>query len=136
MDQMDTDYSRMKEISRAGGGLFKFVKAVLGYCSVAREIKPKREKVLCAHIFFFTDVLSSFALQVARLERNYQLSKRELERIQKELASIEEELARLSVQYEEAMTEKRALQEEADLMERRLVAASKLISGLSSEKAR
>ena len=45
MDQMDTDYSRMKEISRAGGGLFKFVKAVLGYCSVAREIKPKREKV-------------------------------------------------------------------------------------------
>ena len=64
------------------------------------------------------------------------MSKRELERIQKELASIEEELARLSVQYEEAMTEKRALQEEADLMERRLVAASKLISGLSSEKAR
>lgn len=45
MDHMDTDYSRMKEISKAGGGLFKFVKAVLGYCSVAREIKPKREKV-------------------------------------------------------------------------------------------
>ena len=45
MDQMDTDYARMKDISKAGGGLFKFVKAVLGYCSVAREIKPKREKV-------------------------------------------------------------------------------------------
>ena len=42
---MDTDYTRMKEVSKAGGGLFKFVKAVLGYCSVAREIKPKREKV-------------------------------------------------------------------------------------------
>ena len=64
------------------------------------------------------------------------MSKRELEKIQKELASIEEELSRLSVQYEEAMAEKKALQEEADLMERRLVAASKLISGLSSEKAR
>ena len=64
------------------------------------------------------------------------MSKRELEKIQKELTSIEEELARLSVQYEEAMAEKKALQEEADLMERRLVAASKLISGLSSEKAR
>lgn len=64
------------------------------------------------------------------------MSKRELEKIQKELASIEEELGRLSVQYEEAMSEKKALQEEADLMERRLVAASKLISGLSSEKAR
>ena len=45
MDKMDTDYARMKDISKAGGGLFKFVKAVLGYCSVARTIKPKREKV-------------------------------------------------------------------------------------------
>ena len=35
----------MKSISRAGAGLLKFVEAVLGYCSVAREIKPKREKV-------------------------------------------------------------------------------------------
>ena len=40
------DYAKMKDISKAGGGLFKFVKAVLGYCSVAREIKPKREKVI------------------------------------------------------------------------------------------
>ena len=36
----------MKAVSRAGAGLLKFVDAVLGYCSVAREIKPKREKVL------------------------------------------------------------------------------------------
>ncbi len=73
---------------------------------------------------------------MAKLERNYQMSKRELERIQKELTSIEAELSTLSKQYEEAITEKRGLQEEADLMERRLVAASKLISGLSSEKER
>lgn len=45
MEKMDTDYARMKEISTAGGGLYKFVKAVLGYCNVARTIKPKREKV-------------------------------------------------------------------------------------------
>jgi dynein heavy chain len=45
MGKMDTDYARMKDISRAGGGLFKFVNAVLGYCTVARTIKPKREKV-------------------------------------------------------------------------------------------
>lgn len=70
------------------------------------------------------------------MERNYQLSKRELEKIQRELASIKTELSELSQQYEAAMSEKRALQEEADIMERRLVAASKLISGLSSEKAR
>lgn len=70
------------------------------------------------------------------MERNYQLSKRELEKIQRELTSIESELAKLSKQYEDAMSEKRALQEEADIMERRLLAASKLISGLGSEKTR
>ena len=117
MDKMDADYARMKEISRAGGGLFKFCKAVLGYCQVAREIKPKRDKV-------------------ALLEKNYQMSKRELEKIQKELSSIESELKKLGEQYEEAMSERRALEEEADLMQRRLTAASKLISGLGSEKVR
>ena len=35
----------MKEKSRAGAGLLKFVVAVVGYCEVAREVKPKREKV-------------------------------------------------------------------------------------------
>ena len=74
--------------------------------------------------------------QVAQLERNYQMSKRELDKMQKEVASIQEELARLSKQYEEAMLEKRALVDEAELMERRLTAASKLISGLGSEKGR
>ena len=64
------------------------------------------------------------------------MSKRELERLQKELSSIEQELAVLSKQYEEAMSEKKALVEEAGIMERRLLAASKLISGLSSEKDR
>ena len=142
MEKMDTDYARMKEISKAGGGLYKFVKAVLGYCTVAKTIKPKREKVsACIHFDIILLIYSCLfphteLNQVARLEKNYQLSKRDLEKIQKELLNIEEELAELSRQYEEAIGEKRALQEEADLMEKRLVAASKLIAGLGSEKAR
>ena len=64
------------------------------------------------------------------------MSKRELEKIQKELSDIETQLTALGKQYEAAMNEKRALVEEADLMERRLTAASKLISGLGSEKIR
>ena len=39
------ELDEMKTVSRAGYGLLKFVEAVMGYCSVAREIKPKREKV-------------------------------------------------------------------------------------------
>jgi len=34
----------MKATSRAGAGLLKFVEAVMGYCAVFKEIKPKREK--------------------------------------------------------------------------------------------
>lgn len=35
----------MEAISKAGLGMLKFVDAVMGYCDVAKEIKPKREKV-------------------------------------------------------------------------------------------
>ena len=114
---MNVDITRMKEISVAGGGLYKFVLAVMGYCAVAREIKPKREKV-------------------ALLEKNFQMSKRELEKIQKELSAIEEQLGQLDKQYQAAILEKQQLQEEAEIMERRLIAADKLITGLSSEKQR
>nr|XP_026696380.1 dynein heavy chain 10, axonemal isoform X1 [Ciona intestinalis]XP_026696381.1 dynein heavy chain 10, axonemal isoform X2 [Ciona intestinalis] len=107
----------MKSISTAGHGMMKFVEAVMGYCEVAREIKPKREKV-------------------ARLERNYHQSKRELDKINKELAALSEELNALGLKYEQAIAEQRQLQEEAEIMERRLRAADKLISGLGSENVR
>ena len=64
------------------------------------------------------------------------MSKRELEKIEKEVAEIEAELKELSTKYELAMKDKQALQEEAEIMERRLIAADKLISGLGSEKVR
>uniref|UniRef100_A0A8C2JKF3 Dynein heavy chain 10, axonemal-like n=1 Tax=Cyprinus carpio TaxID=7962 RepID=A0A8C2JKF3_CYPCA len=75
-------------------------------------------------------------LKVARLERNFFQSKRELERIQNELSAIQKELGTLGEKYEAAMTEKQLLQEEAEVMERRLIAADKLISGLGSENKR
>ncbi|XP_062874230.1 dynein axonemal heavy chain 10 [Trichomycterus rosablanca] len=117
LKNLNTSFEEMQAISKAGSGMLKFVEAVMGYCDVAREIKPKREKV-------------------ARLERNYFQSKRELERIQSELAAIQKELGALGEKYSAAMVEKQTLQEEAELMERRLIAADKLISGLGSENKR
>ncbi|XP_058850532.1 dynein axonemal heavy chain 10 [Acipenser ruthenus] len=117
LKNLNTTFEEMQGISRAGSGMLKFVEAVMGYCDVAREIKPKREKV-------------------ARLERNYFQSKRELERIQNELATIQRELKALGEKYEAAIREKQQLQEEAEIMERRLIAADKLISGLGSENIR
>ncbi|XP_021567645.1 dynein heavy chain 10, axonemal [Carlito syrichta] len=111
---LNTTVEEMEAVSKAGLGMLKFVEAVMGYCDVFREIKPKREKV-------------------ARLERNFFLTKRELERIQNELAAIQKELKALGAKYEEAILEKQKLQEEAKIMERRLIAADKLISGLGSE---
>ncbi|XP_056232067.1 dynein axonemal heavy chain 10 [Seriola aureovittata] len=117
LKNLQTSFEEMQAISKAGSGMLKFVEAIMGYCEVAREIKPKREKV-------------------ARLERNFFQSKRELEGIQSELNNIQKELKALGEKYHAAMEEKQLLQEEAELMERRLIAADKLISGLSSENER
>lgn len=45
LKMMDITVEDMKTISKAGAGLLKFVDAVMDYCDVAREIKPKKEKV-------------------------------------------------------------------------------------------
>ena len=52
------------------------------------------------------------------------------------MKALEGELQALSEKYDAAMREKTSLQEEAEIMERRLIAADKLISGLGSEKVR
>lgn len=42
---LNTTTEEMEAVSKAGLGMLKFVEAVMGYCDVFREIKPKREKV-------------------------------------------------------------------------------------------
>ena len=91
--------------------------AVDRYCEVFKEVKPKRDRV-------------------AQLERDFMLAKRELDKINGELAKLERELSVLNARYEEAMLEKQQLEEETGIMERRLLAADKLIGGLSSENER
>ena len=66
----------MKNVSNAGAGLMKFVEAVMGYCDVAREIKPKREKV-------------------AKLEKNFFQMKKDLAAAKKELKEVQAQLAAL-----------------------------------------
>lgn len=73
---------------------------------------------------------------MARLEKNFFQAKRDLDKINQEVALLEKELADLGRKYEEATSERQKLQEEAEIMERRLIAADKLISGLGSENVR
>ncbi|MEQ2161926.1 hypothetical protein GOODEAATRI_014749, partial [Goodea atripinnis] len=117
LKNLQTSFEKMQAISKAGSGMLKFVEAIIGYCDVAKEIEPKREKVAC-------------------LEKDFFQSKKELAHIQSELRDIQAELQGLKETYEAAILEKQMLQEEAEVMERKLVAADKLISGLSSENQR
>lgn len=73
---------------------------------------------------------------MARLERTFYEAKTQLEKVTQEILNLEAELQELNRKYEEAMNERRALEEEAAIMERRLIAADKLISGLGSENVR
>ncbi|KAJ3349859.1 Dynein heavy chain 10, axonemal [Entophlyctis luteolus] len=115
--EMDVSVERMREISSAGAGLLKFVLAVVGYCSVAKMIAPKRQAV-------------------AALEKNLALSKNEFDKITRELKRLNEELSNLQTNFHQAKSEQAELKEMAEVMERRLRAADKLISGLGSEQVR
>ncbi|TPX37396.1 hypothetical protein SeMB42_g06902, partial [Synchytrium endobioticum] len=115
--EMDVTVDRMKEISSAGSGLLTFVLAVVGYCNVAKTIAPKRAAV-------------------AQLERDLMMSKAEYEKIVQELARLNRELSTLQSSFHQAKAEQLELKEMAELMQRRLLAADKLITGLSSERIR
>ena len=73
---------------------------------------------------------------MAKLERVYYQAIRELEKIKVDIQQLEDELKVLQGKYERAIADRQRLQAEAEVMERQLVAADKLISGLGSEKSR
>ncbi|CAG9136919.1 unnamed protein product [Plutella xylostella] len=107
----------MQQISKAGYGLLKFVQAVLGYCAVYREVKPKKERV-------------------EQLEKEYQEAVNYLNTLNREIARLQKTLDKLNEKYNTAMLRRQELQEETDIMMRRLIAADKLMSGLASEQKR
>jgi dynein heavy chain len=84
---------------------------------VFREVKPKKDKV-------------------ARLEKEYHEATRDLKKINDQVAKLEASLADLANKLATSLAEKTRLEEETMIMERRLIAADKLINGLSSENKR
>lgn len=59
-----------------------------------------------------------------------------MDKINRQVAKLEDLLATLNNKYEMAMAERQRLEAETKLMEKRLIAADKLIRGLSSENVR
>jgi dynein heavy chain len=70
------------------------------------------------------------------LEKDYHDSTRELKKINDQVAKIENQLEDLAKKLELSLAEKTRLEQETAIMERRLIAADKLINGLSSENKR
>ncbi|KAF4659064.1 Dynein heavy chain 10, axonemal [Perkinsus olseni] len=107
----------MKNISKAGFGLLQWVKAMIKYHEVARTVEPKRKLV-------------------AELTQKKEEAEANLERINEELRTLAENIQKLSEEEVKQSAVLKALEEEADTMQRKLEAASKLIDGLGSERAR
>lgn len=74
--------------------------------------------------------------RVQTLEAESEKARRALQKEEYELKQLEKTINELNVNYGIAMTERQKLQDETDLLQRRLLAADKLISGLSSENKR
>lgn len=74
--------------------------------------------------------------RVKELEAESERARKALEKEERELRRLEKTITDLNAKYEKAMDERQKLQEETDLLQRRLIAADKLISGLSSENER
>jgi dynein heavy chain, axonemal len=111
------NYEALLGISKAGAGLFKWVNAMVNYHAVAKTVEPKRKKV-------------------AEAEKALRLASKDLIKTQEDVAQLNAELGVLNKNFREKSMEQQDLKDKADLMERRLIAASKLIVGLSSEQTR
>lgn len=70
------------------------------------------------------------------MEKEFHDAKRDLDKILGQVAKIEAQLSDLAQKLEKQMAEKLKLEQETAIMERRLIAADKLINGLSSENKR
>lgn len=74
--------------------------------------------------------------RVATLEAEAEKARKALDKEERELKRIEKQLLELNAKYEIAMDERQKLQDETDLLQRRLIAADKLMNGLASENIR
>lgn len=59
-----------------------------------------------------------------------------MSKLYNEMDALEEDLKALGLTYDSTMKGRQVLQEETDIMQRRLIAADRLISSLSCEKSR
>ncbi|GMI47335.1 hypothetical protein TrCOL_g3071 [Triparma columacea] len=113
----DLTVENMGKVSQAGQGLYVWVDAILKYHDVAKNVAPLREKV-------------------KTMEKQQAKTEAELASLNSKLEALNAELKELNDGFEKANGELTELTDTANMMEKRLKAASKLIDGLTGERTR
>ncbi len=103
--------------SSAAGGLLTWVYAMVNYHDVARTVAPKQKKV-------------------ALMEKSLAIAEKELADTKAEIDRLSVESARLSAELDSETGTQQQLAAEAALMEKRLNAAQRLLTGLGGERIR
>eukprot|EP00756_Hemistasia_phaeocysticola_P021124 Hpha_TRINITY_DN15757_c2_g7::TRINITY_DN15757_c2_g7_i2::g.37596::m.37596/K10408/DNAH; dynein heavy chain, axonemal len=103
--------------SKAAAGLYIWIHSLLDYYAVAKKVEPNKQLA-------------------NKLEKNLHQLERELEYTRAEVEAINDMKVMLTERLEKGQSEADKLEKEAKLMERRLHNATRLISGLESERQR
>ncbi|XP_055696351.1 dynein axonemal heavy chain 10 [Lutzomyia longipalpis] len=109
-----TKMEDMKAISKTGYGLLMFLKAVIQYCEMVREVKPVQERV-------------------KKLEQELCDEVALVNGMNEEVKSTQDELSNYSVEYQKLIEEKQVLQEMLEQAERRLFTSDRMMIGLKSQ---
>eukprot|EP01105_Mastigella_eilhardi_P016134 TRINITY_DN3695_c0_g1_i1.p1 TRINITY_DN3695_c0_g1~~TRINITY_DN3695_c0_g1_i1.p1 ORF type:complete len:4489 (-),score=1285.68 TRINITY_DN3695_c0_g1_i1:87-13553(-) len=107
----------MQAVSSAATGLLTWVEAILNYFAVAKKVKPKKA-----------------AVEAFQKQQNQ--NQKDLENIVARTKDLMTQIEALNKDYQARTSEQRRLANDAELMEKRLLAAKQLISGLGTERIR
>ena len=109
--------SAVKNTSKAAAGLFKWVNANLKCYEIYKNVEPKKKKA-------------------AEMKKKLMEAEKELAETEANLKELNLKLAELNANMQEKQIELNGLKAESEKMQKRLDAATKLITGLSSEQKR
>ena len=116
-DMEDYNLETAKRVCGNVAGLCSWTQAMSAFFSVNKEVLPLKANLIIQ-------------------EGRYEKAAAELAEANAKLEEKEKEVAVVRAMYEEAMTKKQTLQDDADTCVRKMKAASALIEGLSGEKTR
>jgi len=111
------DPDSVGKVSKAAKSLCMWCIAMEVYGKIAKTVEPKRMKV-------------------KKAQQSLEKKQKALNKAEKQLQEVQENVAGLKNKYDESIGQKKALEDEAEMLEFKLATAERLIHGLSGEKER